>query len=557
MSAHATGTGEHPAMSKTTLLAPHFERTEANLRQQTVEALDALGGKTSTAVLFFAMDGGSRIVELSQGTCPFAVGDRVESGEWITPTILFRPLYYGEHQVGELLIDNAVEPGDLENIQDIGSHFASALVNLKLNDEALKTSDEYYAGLQALEEGVILFQERDKEAVSARFLSLLTSLVGTAPGAIYLLEQTGDPDSTLLLESALGVPEALLEELVREDGTWWPGTTLGQPPQVLLRDEQGSMPELDDQRVPAALTSVVTCPLKYHGLTVGVGLALNAPEQQVTKSKLESIRRLGELGAAIFHRIRLEEVAVRSQEVETQLAIASRIQARLLPTEAPKSTSIECAWSSKPAQMVGGDFLDLISAEDGSVNAVIADVSGHGINSALLMTSFRATYRAECERHDPGEVLEILNREICNEAGDTGMFVTAASFRLSPDGRTASYASAGHNDVYLYRAATGAVECLESTGPSTGFFPGSDYEVVELDLQPHDILLLYTDGLVEAKQAGAEFEMYGDDRLQDLLVQNSTRPVDEILATILDDLATYAGTEMHDDDVSVSVIRVV
>ena len=539
-------------------LTAHFQRNEDDLRGGLSEALAGIAPEANVAVLFLDSSEQGYCVEIASGEgCPLRPGQRVSTDAWTSDELHSFPLDYGRHRLGELLIEGSFEDARLQQVRWLVSHFAVALVNLKLNDEALKTSDHYYAGLQALEEGVVLFQERDKEAVSARFLSLLTSLLSTTPGAIYLLEEPGKPSSELHLESVLGVPETLLDELALPDGTWWPRTALEQPSQVLQRDDEGEMPGLDNARVPPALTSVVACPLRYHGLTVGVALAFNARPEDTNDTKLESVRRLGELGAAIFHRIRLEEVALRSQEVETQLAIASHIQARLLPKEAPAATSVQCAWSSRPAHLVGGDFLDVLTDAGGNIHAVIADVSGHGIDSALLMMSFRGTYRAHSEQHEPNALLAVLNDEICDETGDTGMFVTSAAFCIREDGRRAAYASAGHNDVFLYRARTNAVETLRSTGPSIGFFGGSDYEVHDIDLEPGDVLLLYTDGLVEATRAGSEFEMYGDERVVELLLRHSDESPAAILDALLGDLVQFTGKHTQEDDVSVLVVRVV
>ncbi|MEM7200328.1 MAG: PP2C family protein-serine/threonine phosphatase [Planctomycetota bacterium] len=536
------------------LLSLHQAQDPVLLHQNLQAALaQALPG-TRHVVLMTSPQPDLLRVEAAQHS-DHAVGETVPADLALPPGDQQLPVLCDGQPIGELRF-SADGTIDLEFLRELLAHYGSALLNLQINQEAVDSSDLYFASLQAFEEGVVLFQEQEREAVSARFLSLLTAVLTTHPGALYLLDQPGNVDSELILDQALGVPETMLDALRTRDGEWWPRQVLADPPAVLDRDANGLMEPLDPEVVPEPLKSLVACPLQFHGLTVGIALVFNADVWSDSfRSRIESVRRLGELGAAIFHRLRLEEVAVRSREVETQVAIASRIQARLLPTTAPSSTGIQCAWTSEPAQSVGGDYVDL-GEEDGEVFAVIADVSGHGINSALLMTSFRATCRAESFRRRPADLLAKLNDEIHYETGDTGMFVTAAVFRIAPDGRRATYASAGHNDVYLWRDATGEVELLESTGPSTGFFAGMDYDEHEIELHPGDVLCMYTDGVVEATAAGASEEMFGDDRLIECLRASHAGTADDVLQTVLRELNGFTGDGEREDDVSVSVIKV-
>lgn len=137
------------------------------------------------------------------------------------------------------------------------------------------------------------------------------------------------------------------------------------------------------------------------------------------------------------------------------------------------------------------------------------------------------------------------------------MFITAAAFKIDEDGRGFCYASAGHNSLYLFRADSGEIVELESTGPSLGFLQTSTFDIEHFKVQPGDILLLYTDGIVEALKADTEFEMYGDDRLKACLRRNAGKPAKEILADLDCDLKQFTGSETFEDDVSVSVIKII
>ncbi len=510
-------------------------------------------GDANAAVVTHTGDGCE--VELTIGDgCPLSRGTTIARDAWADAKSL--PMYYRGAQVGELLHDADLDETATNHLSEFLSHYTIALVNLKLNSEALSTTEHYCASLQAFEEGVVLFQERDPFAVGARFLSLLNSLLGTQFGALYVLQNIGDPSSELQLQQLQGLPEAMLEELRTADGDWWPPSMVQHSAGILARNpETGEFDGLSADGLPPAMTNVVHCALRYHGVCVGVALAFNVEATgKSLELKLERARRLGELGAALFHRLSLEHDALKTQEISTQLSIAATIQGRLIPAAAPDSDTMKCAFESVPAQFVGGDYIDLLLDEDSGFHAIVADVSGHGINSALLMASCRAAYRAECKRARPDEVLAKLNTEINQEVGDTGMFITAAALHFSKDGRQLCYASAGHNPLLVYRAATETIDELDSTGPSLGMFPGMDYGCVDLTLNAGDVVLLYTDGIVEATDP--KDEMFDDERLHAALRESAQGSPDEILECVRQRLSEFLDGNKCDDDVSISVIKI-
>ncbi len=493
-------------------------------------------------------------VEFATPNSPFQIGCCLESSNWAPADETFE-LEYQSDTIGKMLIYGPVGDAARAELHELLPFFTVALVNLKLNEEALNYANEYLASLQAFEEGVVLFQEANPEAVGARFLSLVSSVLDCQACALYICEDMGQEDTSMALNTALGLPESMLDELCTPDGTWWPGTRTTEPLQFLKRGEDGVFPELDSDRVPSVMNNLLCIPLRYQGVTAGVCLALNVSTSDISLSyRFQNVRRLGELGAVLYHRLQLENQALRSRELQTQLTIAGSIQSRLMPSSAPQISTVECAWSSKPAETVGGDYLDLVTGDAGDLFAVIADVSGHGLDSALLMTSFRSTYRAECMWSEPHELLGRLNDEVSGEVGDTGMFITAASFRIDKDGRSFTYASAGHNPMFLYRAQSKMIEQLDSTGASLGFFRGMEFDIGAGNLHTDDVLLLYTDGIVEATSASDE--MYGDDRLIDLLRENAEKPAQVILDRVFESVDEFTGGCPLDDDTSVSVIKI-
>ncbi len=545
----------------------HQARTLADLQAQMRVALARHLGPIAAALLLHDGHDTPARVEIAHGDATVPEGSALDAPPWDPAHTVHVPVTYRGEPLGSLLLARA--PSALPPLAELLQHYAVARVNLQLGADTAQSSEVYFASLHAFEEGVGLFQEADRATVGARLLSLLTSIFSTHPGALFTwaTPSAGPTGRRLQLDQVLAIPEPLLEPLRRTDGVWCLEDVDTVTPVIARRGAHGEFEVTGTDPggvdcsafagLPPAIDNLVLCPLSFHGLQIGLALVVNASlDSPELTFKLESVRRLGELGAALFHRIHLEDLAVRSREVETQIAIAARIQARLLPTETPELEGIECAFSSQAAAHVGGDYLDLLTDAEGRFYAVVADVSGHGINSALLMTSYRSTCRAEYFRRSPADLLAKLNREVHHESGDTGMFVTGAVLRVDADRRRATFAGAGHTPVLLYRCGSGTLQELDSTGPPNGFVRHTDYETRGLTLAAGDVLLLYTDGIVEAKRDGNDLDMFGEERLRDTLIGVAPGSAAEILGALTSAVSEFAGPGGCDDDVSLLVLKI-
>lgn len=491
---------------------------------------------------------------LGQG-CPFPLAAEVDPGTWDLPDGRRYPLNYRNHGLGELLVD-ASPDAELERLLTvILAHYGVALVNLTLNDESRQATDHYCASLQSLEEGIVLFQESDPEAIAARLIGLATAMIQATAGALYVLHDVGDVESDLELTQTLGIPELLLKSFQGRDGQDWPRCLLNRPATSAWRDEDPTLGGLEPTLLPEILRNLAVMPLRYHGVVAGVCVLFNVivPQDQI-REHLERLNSLGQLGAALLHRLSLERESVRNRDFATQMAIAETIQRRLLPRAAPAVQGFDFAWRSIAAQNIGGDYLDLLKTEAGEVCCLIADASGHGINSALLMSSFRSSYRAVAPREAPARLLEGLNDEVHDEVGTTGMFITAAALRLDPVTRRMTIANAGHHAVLLYRRRSGTIERIDSHGPPLGFLEGAQYGSEEHVLQTGDVLVLYTDGITEAQ--GRDVEMFGEERLEACVKQNAAGSAEAILDAALAALSAFTGRGTYEDDVSISVVKV-
>lgn len=467
------------------------------------------------------------------------------------------PVLYQGRRLGTLRVAPPPDAGTIGRLGPLLSHYGTALANLTIGEEARVAGDHYCAALQALEEGIVLFQEEARDVVTARFLALAAAMAHAPAAALYRLQQPGDATSPLILDQTLGLPEEMLLRLTAAGEQPWPDLLLQRPAFHADRETDPSLGGLDPASVPDIVRNLVSVPLSYLGVDTGICVLFNVGGDdgaRVDRHQLERLRSFGHLGAALLHRFHLEAVTADRRSIERELQIAAAIQARLLPTAVPVCPTLDFAWHSCSANNIGGDYLDFVISDLGDVNAIIADASGHGINSALLMSSFRSTYRAEAPWIEPDSLCRFLNVEVTNEVGQTGMFITAAAVRIERDSLVMRVAGAGHCPPLLFQRHTGTILHLDADGPPLGFAPDAEFRQRSHQLRSGDVLLLYTDGISEA--TNGDLDMFGEGRILGLLQAHASQSAAQIRDALLHALNEWTGRTRQDDDVSLSVVKV-
>lgn len=261
---------------------------------------------------------------------------------------------------------------------------------------------------------------------------------------------------------------------------------------------------------------------------------------------------LGAQAGTYVDNARLHQAAVEQARLARELQLAHEVQAQLMPSDLPRVDGWDVAawWSA--AHEVGGDFYD-VTRQGAQLDVTVADVADKGMAAALFMALSRSVVRASAgEGRGPGEVLRRANALLCADASD-GMFVTVAHAQLFPGGAV-RYASGGHAPPLVARS-DGSLETLARTGILLGWDAAANYGEEGLRLAPGDTLLLYTDGVTEARSAAGE--AYGEARLERLvraLVQDGA-PAGELIATIRTDVATFVGGRAPFDDLTLLAAR--
>lgn len=250
----------------------------------------------------------------------------------------------------------------------------------------------------------------------------------------------------------------------------------------------------------------------------------------------------------------------RAAETRHELEMARHIQTSLLPKSRLQTERLEASGICIPAGAIGGDFYDYFSTKDG-VSLAIADVSGHSVGAALMMSETRSALRAEIRtaRADsrlfgPADMLGLLNELLFEDLNGADLFITMFFIDFDPITRRLRYANAGHCPALV--AKRGHDECisLDAEGLILGVRPDVRFEERSLLLKPEDVVLLYTDGVIETSDRNGEF--YGVERLGIQLLRHRHRPAAELMQAVLDDLREFCGHDGQADDTSLLVLRV-
>jgi sigma-B regulation protein RsbU (phosphoserine phosphatase) len=299
-----------------------------------------------------------------------------------------------------------------------------------------------------------------------------------------------------------------------------------------------------NRRVLAAGTLVFVC------LALWVNLS---------RTLLETPRLVNHLGFAVFL-VSLGYVGVqmvfanerRLLSIDKELEVARQLQFSILPTAVPEIQNLRIAVSYRPMTAVAGDFYEFVSADRKRVGFLVADVTGHGVPAALISSMIKVAMQpVETCAHDPREVLRSLNRILFKQLHE--QYVSAAYLWIDTERGEALYSAAGHPP--LLRWKEGRLERIESNGLLFGVIPDPEYPVRELAIRAGERLLLYTDGLIEPQNASGEF--FGDQKLEEVMRKNQSRPPAELLEQMLSEIRAWQPASLpQQDDITLVVIDV-
>ncbi|MFM2062078.1 MAG: hypothetical protein RLZZ507_1748 [Cyanobacteriota bacterium] len=242
------------------------------------------------------------------------------------------------------------------------------------------------------------------------------------------------------------------------------------------------------------------------------------PEYSWTETRQKLVRLVADQTAVAIENDELAVELRKKERLDQELEIGAEIQRRLLPRQCPSVPGAVLAARCKPANRVGGDYYDFIptnhnqlqlsnkrSAEDTRWALVIGDVMGKGVPAGLIMTMLRGMLRGEVlHGNSAAGILQNLNRVMYADLENSHRFVTMFYSEYDPKTRVLSYSNAAHNPPLWWHAATKTVSRLDTLGMLIGLDANSQYEDGQVQLEPGDTVVYYTDGLTDAAAASGD-----------------------------------------------------
>ena len=273
----------------------------------------------------------------------------------------------------------------------------------------------------------------------------------------------------------------------------------------------------------------------------------DVPRRSFTDLALENSRLTAQVAAEMANRVE------RNRELDS----AREVQQRLFPQSLPPIAGLDYAGACRPAGGVGGDYYDFIRLSDTELGIAIGDVSGKGISAALLMATLRAYLHGQI-RHgaaDPADVMVNLNR-LVYESSPANRYATFFYAQYDSSTRRLEYVNAGHHPPLILRACHDHQEVLrlDVGGPVIGLMPECAYVQQRVTLEVGDVLVLFTDGITEAMNAGGE--EWGEERLNTAIAAHGARQAGQLIDHIMRTADEFVAGAAQYDDMTLIAARV-
>ena len=308
-----------------------------------------------------------------------------------------------------------------------------------------------------------------------------------------------------------------------------------------------------DKKTGYRTRSILTLPMYNHkGEITGVIQVLNKKNGIFRKSDEELGLILGTQISMAIENVKLYEHYLAKKEIEHEMKIASSTQQSLLPRKSPELEEFDISGFNIPARDTGGDYFDFIELDNGNLVLVIGDITGKGMPAALLMATARAYIRALSFNKEPiSKIIEKVNHAMYIDT-EPDKFLTLFYGVLNPEEKTFTFTNAGHDAPLWFHK--GEVEKLETHNFFVGSFPYATYNEKKIKLNSGDILILYTDGIIEA--SNDKNELFGEEKFIELIKNNIELSAQELGKKTYTEVRKFSGNIPQQDDITMIIIKV-
>ncbi len=281
-----------------------------------------------------------------------------------------------------------------------------------------------------------------------------------------------------------------------------------------------------------------------------------AATRNFTQGDLALFAALAQQISIAMDNARLHLDSLEKIRLEQDLELASVIQRDMMPAVPNNLTGWDVHGWYRPAEQAAGDFYDFVKARGGRLAILVGDATGHGIGPALITATTQGSLRSFLKLvEDPGEVVSLVNEDLSERVED-GRFLTLF-LGLLEDSGTLHGVNAGHALPFVWRKATGAIDVIQSGGPALGMLPDEQYEAcAPLQLETGDVVVIYSDGLSEARDPANPDVLFGEEGIQRTLAEAAAEGKDAqgVLTHIVEE-AMKMSRDAREDDITIVVAR--
>lgn len=405
------------------------------------------------------------------------------------------------------------------------------------------------ARLHALSEAaMVLNSTLDLTQILNKNLSYILDILEVDRGTLYLL----DPDRQEIWSRIITGDG--MEEIRLPYGSGLAGAVAVSGEAIILDDvyQDPRFNPTHDQKTGYVTKSMLVLPIMNQQQDqIGVLQLINKRNGVFTDSDQEFAASLAGISAVAIENARLYEESLRSASIKKELSIAREIQSKLIPTTLPDIPGFELAFRYEACSEVGGDYLQLMPLPDGSQLVIIADVSGHGIPAALLVSTLHATVESHLESVSSLEKLAAMLNNLIYRNSTSSTYITFFALILHPDG-TFRWLNAGHPSPVLVSGSAATLP-FEASGPPLGMLRDMKYEEQTSRLMSGDCLALFTDGITE--NFNSSEDMFGEEGLGATMIRCQKVPGSDLIESVFQDLNAFTNHAPPDDDRAILVLR--
>ncbi|XOV92066.1 MAG: GAF domain-containing SpoIIE family protein phosphatase [Bacteroidota bacterium] len=303
--------------------------------------------------------------------------------------------------------------------------------------------------------------------------------------------------------------------------------------------------------------SIIALPIMVKGKQEGALILLQEVADAFNREMVDIIVTFVSQASVSLENFQLISEALENERYKEQLKIAKNVQKSLLPSKLISTKDFTLDAISFAADEVGGDYYDIVDAGDGLYKLIIADVSGKGTSAAFNMAQMKGVFHSLTQNNDGAIKFIIRANAALGECLETSSFITATYFEIDTKKKEINFVRAGHCPTLFYKHETQEASYFKTEGLGLGIVRNSDYttyvEGNSIHYHPGDILLLYTDGITEARNRNAQ--QFGSDGLRDALLENDKGSPSDLRKGIIKDLDKFLDGNKLDDDYTLVTLK--